>query len=390
MPAARKRGRARVGYAGCALALALALAACTERAYPPAVRVPDAEPAGAAYGRLLDGDGMSVPGGRVRMSQPYDSDFLTTAFAVVSLGLLCLFPGVCSAAEFSAKLSDDGLWQIGPENIEPEKPLTFTGQAPRTQSGGGASTSVTVAQGAVPQRVPDIVLWQPALDLADTAGGVLLSWPELDGVPRGEQVRYEARVVTPGLRLSPTTDQATRTARISRWQLEDPATALHITALTRRGEAAYSYLAPALLPDDAPVPPSRDRACLAQRGPELVAVAGSCSLTDGDLDDREELTLPGDCDRSEPECVIPDHPRICIDLGERRRVRAVVIRESGIFADESRVELSRDGLTFTSIGRLSDEDFIVTRAPRGATARYACLSHPEGLSGWEFGEVSVW
>ena len=119
-------------------------------------------------------------------------------------------------------------------------------------------------------------------------------------------------------------------------------------------------------------------------------MAGSCSLTDGDLDDREELTLPGDCDRSEPECVIPDHPRICIDLGERRRVRAVVIRESGIFADESRVELSRDGLTFTSIGRLSDEDFIVTRAPRGATARYACLSHPEGLSGWEFGEVSVW
>lgn len=384
-------------------ATALLLAACTTSGEPPsepspAVAVPSANPAGAVYGRLLDADGRSVPGATVTLTQPFDDNIVLLSVRLISLGVFCLIPdaGLCPTAHRAA-LADNGLWSVPAGDVEADKALTVSGQRP-SRSGRGASVAVSVPNRADPQRVPDLVLWEPKLTLTPVARGTRVTWPRLTG-PMGKAVRYAVYVTTGDPSFAKPVEVASGLRRTSAvvagWVTEDQPMRVTVIASTKRGRAAFVHTSPSADAAGASVPVSRGRPCTSDKGGRQMQGEGTCGLTDGDLASHVQVRLPGECDISDSACRPPTHRRICVDLGRARPVSRVVVRTPFLAVDQV-VELSRDGRSFTSEGRLGDvgaDDARVFSVPvRPATrARFACIrSDAYGYSGATTAEISVW
>lgn len=309
--------------------LALVLSACTTtRGSPasptaPVVPVPEARPAGGAYGRLMDASGHSVPGGAVTLTQPFDDNIVLLSVRLVSLGMFCLIPdaGLCPSAH-GADVSDDGLWSVPADEVEPGKAITLGGHGLAPEGGMAAFTSVSVPNGRAPVHVPDIVLWQPDLRVSGDA----VSWPALTGVPHGRRVRYDVYVVPDAGAGAVGEPEPVRVATglrrtravVPGWQVEDKAYRLTVVASTRRGRAAYVYTSPSASGTGTSTPLSRGRPCSTDRGGRQVAAAGTCPLTDGDLVSHEQVRLRGECSVDRSSCRPPHHTRICVDLGRSR------------------------------------------------------------------------
>lgn len=386
--------------------LALLLSACTTTggspASPtaPAVDVPQAVPAGAVYGRLMDAEGRSVPGGSVTLSQPFDDNVVLFSVRLVSLGLFCLIPDAELCPSFhGADVSDDGLWSVPAEDVEPGKALTLSGHGLDPAEGTGAHTSVSVPNGTAPFHVPDLVLWQPTVRVTPAAGGARVTWPRLVGVPHGRGVRYDVAVTTD----ASTIDEPVLVGRglrrtsavVPGWQVEDQPFRVTVVAATRRGKAAYVYTAPSTSGAGAAVPLSRGRPCSTDRRRRQVRAVGACPLTDGDLDSHEQVRLKGECDVDVSGCRPPRHTRICVDLGRARTVRRVVVRSPFLAVDQV-VETSLDGRSFTRRGAFADtpdgdtSGVFVVGVP-AARARWVCASSKDyGYSGANLSEISAW
>lgn len=389
-----------------AVVLVLALSACTTTggspASPtaPAVEVPEAVAAGAVYGRLMDADGRSVPGGSVTLSQPFDDNIVLFSVRLVSLGLFCLIPDAELCPSFhGADVSDDGLWSVPAEDVEPGKALTLSGHGIEPENGTGAHTSVAVPNGAAPFRVPDIVLWQPQVRVTPAAGGARVSWPRLAGVPHGRGVRYAVAVTTDDSSIDEPVlvGRGLRRTRavVPGWQVEDQPFRVTVVAATRRGKAAYVYTSPSTSGAGAAVPISRGRPCSTDRRGRLRPSVGACPLTDGDLDSHEQVRLRGECDINTSGCRAERHTRICVDLGRVRTVNRVVARSPFLAVDQV-VETSLDGRSFTRRGAFADTPdgdasgvFVVT-VP-AARARWVCArSEDYGYAGAHLSEISAW
>lgn len=370
------------------LAAALFLTACTTTGGSPAspdapvVPVPPAQPAGGAYGRLMDADGNSVPGGAVTLTQPFDDNIVLLSVRLVSLGTFCLIPdaGLCPSAH-GADVSDDGLWSVPADEVEEGKALSLGGRGLAPEGGLGAFTSVSVPNGRPPVHVPDIVLWQPEVRVAGNA----VTWPALTGVPHGPRVRYDVYVVPdagPGAVGDPEPVRVATGLRRPRavvpgWQVEDEDYRVTVVASTRRGRAAYVYTAPSADGTGTSTPLSRGRPCSTDRGGRQVAAVGTCPLTDGDLVRHEQVRLRGECSVDRSSCRPPRHTRICVDLGQSRTVRRVVVRSPFDPVDRV-VEVSGDGRRF--------RDWRP-----GDAGRWVCVrSSRYGFSGAVLSEISAW
>ncbi|KRA29793.1 MULTISPECIES: hypothetical protein [unclassified Nocardioides] len=386
------------------VALALLVTACTTSGEPspppaPAVVVPSAVPAGAVYGRLLDGSGKSVPGGAVTLTQPFDDNIVLLSGRLISLGVFCLIPdaGLCPTSH-RADLTDNGLWSVPAGDVEEGKALTLGGQRPGTSTGTGALTTVSVPNGPDPQRVPDLVLWEPEVTLTPVARGTRVTWPRLTG-PRGRKARYAVYVTTGEPAFAKPVEVASGLRRTSAvvagWVTEDQPMRVTVIASTKRGRAVFVHTSPSVAATGTAVPVSRGRPCSADKGGRQVRAVGTCGLTDGDLSSHVQVRLKGECDVDTSGCRPRSHHRICVDLGRARPVSRVVVRTPFLAVDQV-VELSRDGRTFTTQGRLGDvgaDDARVFAVPvrPAATARFACIrSDAYGYAGATTAEISVW
>ncbi|MFW6868640.1 hypothetical protein ACOACQ_14710 [Nocardioides sp. CPCC 206347] len=383
--------------------LALLLAACTTSGEPtpepaPAVVVPSTVQAGEVYGRLLDGSGKSVPGGSVTLTQPFDDNIVLLSVRLISLGVFCLIPdaGLCPTSH-RANLADNGLWTLPAGEVEADKALTVSGQRPQGPD-GAAQVAVSVPNRKDPQRVPDLVLWEPTVALTPVAGGTRVAWPRLTG-PQGKAVRYAVYATTGESAFAKPVEVASGLRRtnavVAGWVTEDQPMRVTVVASTRRGRAAFVYTAPAVAAEGTAVPVSRGRPCTTDRGGRQVRGEGVCGLTDGDLDSHAQVRLSGECDVSDSACRPPSHRRICVDLGRARPVSRVVVRTPFLAVDQV-VELSRDGRAFVRAGALRDvgsDDGRVFPVPvrPATTARFACIrSDAYGYSGATTAEISVW
>lgn len=368
----------------------------------PRVTVPEAAPRGALYGRLLHSDGTSVPGGSVSLFQRGEDDAASTAVKFLSLGLACLDSAaeLCSDAT-AAVVSNDGLWYVAEDDVRPGKEVvvTATGPAlPGTQATGPVA-QVRVAEGPDPQRVPDLVLWEPVVELNTVGSDLQVTWPALAEVPAGSSPTYDV-LVEPTGDFAPGPVAAVRqssetSARLPGWRTEDRSARISVIARTARGRAEFVYTSPATVSRGGPVPLSRGKSCAAERRGVLVAALQPCLITDGDLNLNQQVRLPGECRVDRSGCQPPAHRRVCVDLGRSTPVSLVVVRTPFLAVDQT-VELSRDGRDFVSYGPIGDDrfdssDVFPVPVSPPASARYACVrSDDYGLSGASLNEVSVW
>jgi hypothetical protein len=391
------------------LLVAAALVAGCEPGYDPKAPeptgpAPEPTAAGALYGRIMRPDGRAANKATVALWQFDAADHVRAATAIASLGFFCLIPtdAFCPKPAH-AKVSHTGGFSFTTEDMKdtPELQVTATLQADPGQQAPPA-TAVTVANAPDPQRVPDLVFWEPALHVgSDGSQNTTVSWPDLGALPHGSEVTYtvsafaaDETIPRPRQVAGPT---AQTSAVLEGWQYEDVPSRVVVTAQTTVGEATYSYRSAAVAVANGQAPPSRGLPCLADDAAgRLRPTAGPCPLTDGDLGLHHEVLLPGECSRnSSPPCQTEvTHRRLCVDLGQPRQVGLVVLRTPFGTADLT-IELSSDGLRFTKVGQPSDgEDWgrriYPLRVQPARSAAMVCVTRQYDFAGAILTELSVW
>lgn len=152
--------------------LVLMLTACTvqvpryEGAEPttPAVEPPAQ---GALYGRVMHASGTAAPRATVGLRQWQTGELL---LLVMSGGLSCAV-GVCAEPRYVRQTSE-GTYSFPADWIKNEKLSVVAEWGDR-----GVSAEVFFDDGKDPQRVPDLVLWEPELRLKRIGDDVLVTWP---------------------------------------------------------------------------------------------------------------------------------------------------------------------------------------------------------------------
>lgn len=169
-----------------------------------------------------------------------------------------------------------------------------------------------------------------------------------------------------------------------------------VVTTTKTSHAAYVYTTEQVRVGGGPVPLSRGKACLLDRDGALVESRTGrrgCGLTDGNLTDRVQVRLPGECDTDRPSCRGTSHPRVCVDLGSAQPVELAVVRTPFVSGDDT-VETSVDGRSFTRQGTFGEPEGDVTSevytVPLAGEARWVCSRSPFGYSGDSLAEISVW
>lgn len=152
--------------------LVLTLAACTtprpryEGAEPttPAVEPPAQ---GALYGRVMHASGTAAPRAAVGVRQWEAGQLLGL---VATAGLSCTV-GACAEPKY-VKQTAEGTYSFPPEMVR-EKQVSVVAE----WGDQGVSAEVFIDNDDDPQRVPDLVLWEPDLGMRRIGGDVLVSWP---------------------------------------------------------------------------------------------------------------------------------------------------------------------------------------------------------------------
>ncbi|WP_020573666.1 hypothetical protein [Actinopolymorpha alba] len=396
-PARPARGRARTVRDLVALMLAaLMLAACTGETVP-APR--STGPSGALYGQVIAADGGPATDAEVRMFQMTRDDKVRTGVAVFSLGLFCLAPGFCPTP-VNAKVSSQGAYSFPTRVMKETRDLTVTATEPSSDDDTSAmSTSVSFVRRSAPQRAPDLVLWQPRVEVETSGERASVSWSRLGDAPHGPRITYTVgvrRKSSGSGELQQLGAQSTRTT--SSFDLrpyEDEPTELIVAAGTKASvDGEEVELAYRSAGHDLPLgtaPPSRERPCLVD-DPDggLRPAKAPCPLTDGEFDNHAEVLAPGECSVDTRTCEATSHRRLCVDLGTPRQVSLIVFRTPfTLGSDEIRAEVSRDGRHFVTVGAgQNDQEIVPIEVKPQRTARIVCLRG--SFSGNLFQELSVW
>jgi hypothetical protein len=354
------------------------------------------------YGRVLGTDGKLITDADVSLFQLTRDDEIRTGFALVfSLGFFCLAPGVCPTP-VHAELSSDGFYAFPPKVMKKTPDLALTATRPSSDDDlSPASTSLSLPNDRDPQHAPDLAIWEPKLRVTKRGEQAVVRWPRLTGATYGRDLAYSVwvrpideigatsqRVAGPTTRTEATLDLRT---------YEDQPTEVVVMASTKANvkgqEVEFGYRTAGWeLPLTDP-PLSRDRPCAvdAESG-RLVPAKAPCPLTDGDLDLHAEVLAPGECSVDTRTCEADSHDRLCVDLGESRRISLVVLRTPfGLRAESIRVEVSADGRNFRTVGRGRDAEVIAVPVRPARTARFVCAHDTfGGFSGHILEEVSVW
>lgn len=341
-------------YVAVALVVAFALSGCGLLHREPAplrggpVAVP--QPTGVLYGRVMHDDGASAPRSSVEVAVTDRNTLGTVLAAVGTLGLACFIPTLCEPVR--TRPDGQGLWSLDQEELEGAPGLRVTAQLGSDGPASGPSTMISLpASDEVPRRIPDLIYWDPELDVTDRDGRIDVGWPS--NVPTGETFTYTTAVVetrghAPGTHVV-TEDATATTARVDARVYADVPSELQVIARTTTRfddedlDTAYHSAA---VPLPELTPPSRDAACLAEdaKSGRLEPAVSPCPLTDGNTEDRNPVMLPTDCAADStasaaPECERPDHPRTCVRLPEPRDVSLVVLRSPFSVSGDDVIEL---------------------------------------------------
>ncbi|MDT7785274.1 MAG: hypothetical protein QOF58_3693 [Pseudonocardiales bacterium] len=155
--------------------LVLMLTACT----PPPPRYEGAEPTtpaveppaqGALYGRVMHATGTAAPRAAVGVRQWTLGDLYGL---VVTAGLSCAF-GACAEPKY-VKQTPEGTYSFPPEMVK-ERQLSVVAE----WGDKGVSAEVFFKNEDDPQRVPDLLLWEPELKQRRIGDDVLVSWPRFE------------------------------------------------------------------------------------------------------------------------------------------------------------------------------------------------------------------
>lgn len=153
--------------------LVLTLTACT---VPPPTRYEGAEPTtpaveppaqGALYGRVMHASGTGAPRASVGVRQWSDGEL----YALFVTASIYCWTGQCAKPEY-VKQTPEGTYSFPPEMVR-EKQVSVVAE----WGDQGVSAEVFIDNDDDPQRVPDIVLWEPDLRMRRYGGDVLVSWP---------------------------------------------------------------------------------------------------------------------------------------------------------------------------------------------------------------------
>lgn len=370
------------------------------RTNPPAPESP--LPTGALYGRVVGADGSVISDADVSLFQITDDEKLRTGFAMFSLGFYCLIPGWC-ASPVEAELTSHGYYAFPARDVKQTPDLALSVKRPARVAGlSPASTSVSLANGPDPQQAPDIAIWEPRLTIEKRGNRAVVSWPALEGAVRGPELTYSvwARPVdsmssAESQRLAGPTSRTSIELDLRTY--EDQPTEVVVMAGTKANvkgqevEFGYRTAGWELPLSDPPV--SRDRPCQVDgEAGRLVPAKTPCPLTDGELDRHAEVLAPGECSVDTRTCEGANHDRICVDLGQSRRVSLVVVRTPfSLAAEDLRIEVSTDGRNFRRVGRGHDTELVAVAVRPARTARFVCAYDTSGgFSGHILEEVSVW
>ncbi|GLZ29903.1 hypothetical protein Lesp02_20930 [Lentzea sp. NBRC 105346] len=155
------------------IVLVLLLTACSEppRYDGPEPTTPAPEPPaqGALYGRVIHESGTGAPRAAVGLRQWTDGEVFALLF---TSGLSCVI--TCPQADY-VKQTPEGAYSFPTEKVQ-GKELSIVAQYP-----GGAEAEVFFEKSASPQRVPDLVLWEPRPQVKKIGNYALVSWPNRKG-----------------------------------------------------------------------------------------------------------------------------------------------------------------------------------------------------------------
>ena len=367
---------------------------------------PEPAPGGAAYGRVLTPDGLAVSRAELVLVQVELADIVKGVVAIASVGFFCLFTDAFCPTNTATAADRFGRFQFDPDEMKADATMSVTASR-RPVDGRDVVASVEVVTGDLPdpQRVPDLVLWEPALSIEPSAAGARLTWPALAAGPRGDEVVYAVHAVNPAELIRQPFDLVTGlhepTVDLDVRAPEDQPLQVFVSATTRTtvdgADATFIYRSAGVaLPSDVDRrPPSRGAACAVDVGGALVAAATPCPATDGDLTQHAEVLGPGDCAIDTAGCVATPHHRICVDLATPATVDLVVIRTP--FPHNMGVALSADGRTFVDLGPVVAEDDVPVgrvfpvKVDPPQRARYACaVDRGHGFQGHIIQEISAW
>ncbi|MFS8096393.1 hypothetical protein LFM09_04565 [Lentzea alba] len=207
------------------IALVMMLAACTTT---PTPRYDGAEPTtpaveppvqGALYGRVMHASGTGAPRAAVGVRQWEDGQLLGL---LVTAGLSCAV-GACAEPKY-VKQTPEGTYSFPPEMVR-EKQISVVAE----WGDRGVSAEVFFKNENDPQRVPDLVLWEPDLKM-HRYGDTLVTWPRHS--PGAVYTIYSQN----GGQVSPPT---TGTARlVPDWRVEGD---LWVEARTVDGDVKYLH-----------------------------------------------------------------------------------------------------------------------------------------------------
>ncbi|MEO3925103.1 hypothetical protein ABGB07_14725 [Micromonosporaceae bacterium B7E4] len=402
-----QRSGAQRAFAVGLLAVVLLLTGCRPDGHAttpePTGPAPEPSATGALYGRVIRPDGRAANQATVSLAQVTKEDQWRTGFALVaSLGLLCLIPSFCGGPE-EAEVSADGQYSYPASKMKSSPDLVISAAQPAAPGQSiGPRTVATVKRGVTPQRLPDLILWEPEITVTEAGvGSARVSWSPLPAAAaHGGRVSYAVavRVVAqdsgkPELVSHPTTGTS---ALVDTRPYEDASIEVVVMADAETSvdarQVSYGYQSGGQGLLSAGPAPSRGLPCLADDNQRrLRPTVTPCPLTDGDLERHAEVWLPGGCSVEADNCTAESHQRLCIDLGARRSISLVVFR-TPFLRDRAVVEFSPDGKRFISGGRPAHSEHARTvyslplKSP--AQARIVCVR--DQFSGSVLSELSAW
>ncbi|MET9627147.1 hypothetical protein ABZX92_06760, partial [Lentzea sp. NPDC006480] len=125
---------------------------------------------GALYGRVMHATGTAAPRAAVGVRQWNLGELYGL---VVTAGLSCAF-GACAEPKY-VKQTPEGTYSFPPEMVN-ERQLSVVAE----WGDKGVSAEVFFKNEDDPQRVPDLVLWEPELKQRRIGDDVLVSWPRFE------------------------------------------------------------------------------------------------------------------------------------------------------------------------------------------------------------------
>jgi hypothetical protein len=348
------------------------------------------------YGRVIHQDGSAASRSTVQIYQLTNEDKARIGVAMFSLGFFCLVPGFCPRSA-TAKVGPQGGYAFPADSVKAAPHVSLTARhspAPGQESGAQVVVEFELPS-ASPARLPDVRYWEPTVAVHAKGSDAEVSWPAPSASPHGGQTHYALWTVSGDGGPQPTgVETDGRTATLDLRPYEDQPAALVVIATTTvtidGREYTFAYHAGSVPLPSAGAPPSRRRPCaVGDPGKALIPAATPCAATDGVLDVNAAVS-----DGSPAPS--PTRHRICVDLGEPRRLSLVVFR-TPFLTTGTVVEVSPDGNAFTTAGRPPTDraggsrSIYPVRLDSQPRVRFACVRDDRfGFAGAVLNELSAW